>query len=87
MNEIVTSEKLSSPACLRIALVAYRDHPPCVFCLLMSAQLEQWMDLYRQDNTYITKTFQFTSDVTVIQSALKSLYASGTTFCFLGIRS
>lgn len=28
VNEIVNSEKLSSPACLRLALVAFRDHPP-----------------------------------------------------------
>jgi hypothetical protein len=30
-----------------------------------------------QDNSYITKTFEFTSDVTLMKDNLSTLYASG----------
>ncbi|GAA5871783.1 hypothetical protein JCM8547_008141 [Rhodosporidiobolus lusitaniae] len=57
-ENIVQSGSLPSAECLRIGLVAYRDHPP-------------------QDNSYVTKSFPFTSSVPTMKEQLKSLYASG----------
>ncbi|KAL8277555.1 hypothetical protein RQP46_009987 [Phenoliferia psychrophenolica] len=58
VENILQSEKLTSPESLRIGLIAYRDYPP-------------------QDNSYITNSYELTSDVSNIKEHLKKLYASG----------
>ena len=71
------SDKLSTSDSLRIGLIAYRYAHPTPSALLGSSLDGLNRDHPPQDNSYVTNSFAFTSDVGKVKESLKGLYASG----------
>ena len=76
MQDLVDSVK-DQDLCsdLRIAIIAYRDHPPEVhttFRILVLAGEE-----FPQESTYVTKVWPLTENVSSVKDAINTLEAFG----------
>lgn len=80
VENILQSEKLMSPESLKVGLIAYR-------LVFVTFFIFWWIEVTSycchirdhppQDHSYVTQTFEFTSDVSKVKESLKSLFASG----------